>query len=64
MLGTITLSAKLNFPTVDGAFYTVYESTDGVNFSPMATVEGNGGTVSVADLEDFDPSKTYKVVAQ
>lgn len=64
VLGTITLSAKLNFPTVDGAFYTVYESTDGVNFSPMATVEGNGGTVSVADLEDFDPSKTYKVVAQ
>lgn len=63
-LGSITLAAKLNFPTVDGVFYTVYESADGVTFSPMATVEGDGGTVSVADLDDFDPSKLYKVEAQ
>lgn len=61
---TITLAAKLNFPTVDGAFYTVYESADGVTFVPFATVEGTGSTVSVADLEDFDSSKLYKVEAQ
>jgi len=61
---TIALSAKISFPTVDGAVYTVLESTDGVNFSPFATVVGDGGTVSVADLDDFDPAKFYKVEAQ
>ncbi len=63
-LGSITLAAKLNFPTVAGTFYTVLESSDGVNFTPIATVEGTGGTVSVADVEDFDSSKLYKVEAQ
>ncbi|MGB0766461.1 MAG: hypothetical protein ACPGYV_01985 [Phycisphaeraceae bacterium] len=63
-LSSITLAAKLNFPTVDGVFYTVYESADGIEFTPLATVEGDGGTVSVADLDDFDASKFYKVEAQ
>jgi len=61
---SITLAAKLNFPTTDGVFYTVYESADGVTFTPMATVEGDGSTMSVADLADFDSSKLYKVEAQ
>lgn len=63
-LGSITLAAKLNFPTVTGVLYTVYESSDGITFTPFATVEGDGGTVSVADVQDFDASKLYKVQAQ
>ncbi|MBX2853207.1 MAG: hypothetical protein KTR15_15845 [Phycisphaeraceae bacterium] len=63
-IGSITLAAKLNFPTTDGVFYTVYESADGVAFTPMATIEGDGTTMSVADLDDFDASKLYKVEAQ
>lgn len=61
---TITLAAKLNFPTTDGVFYTVYESADGKTFTPIATVEGDGSTMSVADLDDFDAAKLYKVEAQ
>ena len=61
---TLTLAAKLNFPTEAGKFYTVFESADGVNYSPIATVKGTGGTMSVADVEDFDSSKLYKVEAQ
>lgn len=63
-IGSITLAAKLNFPTTAGVFYTVYESADGVTYSPIATIEGDGSTMSVADVEDFDASKLYKVEAQ
>lgn len=61
---TIGLSAKLSFPTVAGEFYTVYESSNGIDFTAIATVEGDGTTKSVADTADFDSSKTYKVEQQ
>lgn len=62
---TITLAAKLSFPTEDGVFYTVSQSTDGgASFSPFAIVEGDGTVLSVADLDDFDASKLYKVEVQ
>ena len=38
--------ATANFPTVNGVQYNVEVSSDNKNYTPVATVNGTGGTVS------------------
>jgi len=61
---SLSLAAKIDVDTVDGVTYTAYESADGVTFTPFASFVGDGTTISVSDLDDFDASKIYKVEAQ
>jgi hypothetical protein len=61
---SILLAARPAFPTDAGVVYTVEESSDMVNWSPIGTVVGDGTNKSVADLESFDPAKFYRVIRQ
>ena len=62
---TIALgSARITWQSVEGVYYTVYESDDNVTFTPMTTVKGDGSMMSVADLEDFQSGKFYDVRIQ
>jgi hypothetical protein len=57
----VSLTASVAFETQDGVLYQIEESCDGVNFDPIAVVEGDGSVMNYSDLEDFDSSKVYQV---
>jgi len=61
---TIQLTASTSFPTTAGIVYTVEESGDNKNWSPVATVTGDGSTMAVTDLALFDSAKFYRAIAQ
>jgi hypothetical protein len=61
---TIKLTASTTFQTVVGVVYTVESSPDGVNWSPVKTIVGDGTLFSVTDLADFDNAKLYRAIAQ
>jgi hypothetical protein len=56
----------INFETEDGVVYTIEESTDGQNWTPVATVTGDGDPVNIeAELAgDFDGAKLYRAIVQ
>ncbi|MEI7835073.1 MAG: hypothetical protein WCK05_01520 [Planctomycetota bacterium] len=62
--GTLKMTASTSFPTVAGVLYTVESSTDMKNWSPIQTVVGDGTTMSVTDLKDFDSAKFYRAIRQ
>jgi hypothetical protein len=60
-------TASIFFPTTAGVVYTVEESTDlqNPNWTPVATVTGDGSIKSVADLMDASKRKNfYRAIAQ
>jgi hypothetical protein len=59
---TIELTATAFFQTEAGVLYTVEESTDNVNWTPVTTVEGDGTMMSVTDLDGFDSAKFYRAI--
>ena len=60
----LKMTASTSFPTVAGVVYTVESSTDMKNWSPIGTVIGDGTTLSVTDLKDFDSAKFYRAIRQ
>lgn len=60
----VKLTSSLLWQSEAGVAYSVEESTDGVNYSPLATVIGDGSIMSVTDIADFDSAKVYQVVKQ
>ena len=53
---------KTSFETDLGVVYTVEKSSDMKTWTPVQTVVGNGGTMSVEDLDTFEAGKFYRVV--
>ncbi|MBN2584927.1 MAG: hypothetical protein JXL80_17820 [Planctomycetes bacterium] len=52
------------FPTVSGTVYTIEESTDLQNWTPIGCLVGTGGTMSVTDLTPVEAGKFYRVINQ
>lgn len=59
---TIQLTASTFFPTTSGVVYTVEESGDMKNWTPVATVTGDGSIMSATDLDAFDSAKFYRAI--
>ncbi|MEI8207480.1 MAG: hypothetical protein WCG03_11435, partial [Kiritimatiellales bacterium] len=58
-------TAKVFFQTSPGLTYTVEESTDLQNWSPVSVVNGDGSIKSVSDLVDTSKSKNfYRTIIQ
>lgn len=60
----LILTATSSFLTVTGVTYTVESSKDGVNWTPIATIVGDGTIFKITDLSTFDNAKLYRVIAQ
>ena len=52
------------YQTENGVVYTVEESSDGVHWTPVETVTGDGTLKQYADLDGYDVNKQYRVIAQ
>ncbi|RPI62559.1 MAG: hypothetical protein EHM48_03895 [Planctomycetaceae bacterium] len=63
-VATLTMTASTSFPTVAGVVYTVESSTDMKNWSPIGTVIGDGSTMSVTDLKNYESAKFYRAIRQ
>jgi len=61
---TVQMTSSTAFATISGVVYTVEQSTDLKNWSPIGTLIGDGTAKSVTDLEAFDSAKFYRVVRQ
>jgi hypothetical protein len=61
---TITMTATACFPTTNGVLYSVEESSDNVNWSPVAAIAGDGTNKCYTDLGAFDSAKFYRSIAQ
>ncbi len=59
---TIQMTASTFFPTTAGVVYTVEESSDMVNWAPVATVTGDGSIMSATDLDAFNSAKFYRAI--
>ncbi|MBN1256986.1 MAG: hypothetical protein JXA52_04705 [Planctomycetes bacterium] len=59
---TVAMTASVSFQTVAGTTYSVEESSDMVNWSPIATIVGDGTVMSITDLAGFDAAKFYRVI--
>jgi len=59
---TIQMTASTFFSTEDGVVYTVEESSDMKNWTPVATVTGDGSIMSATDLDAFDSAKFYRAI--
>jgi hypothetical protein len=59
-------NVSIFFPTTVGVVYTVEESTDlqNPNWTPVATVTGDGSIKSVADLVDGKKKNFYRAIVQ
>ncbi len=60
----VSLSTELEFDTDAGVVYTVEKSSDMTNWTPVGTVIGNGGTMSVADVDEVADAQFYRVIRQ
>ncbi|MBN1586356.1 MAG: hypothetical protein JW937_02885, partial [Candidatus Omnitrophica bacterium] len=60
----VVLSASLSFPTVAGEVYSLESSEDGINWTPVDTIVGDGSPISLTDVAGFDASKLYRIIAQ
>lgn len=58
------ISSTVSFATVNGVVYSVESSSDMVNWTPITTIVGDGGTKSVSDFTVVDDSKFYRALAQ
>lgn len=61
---SIQMTASAFFPTTAGVVYTVEESADMKTWTPVATVTGDGSTMSATDLASFDSAKFYRAIVQ
>jgi hypothetical protein len=61
---TIQLTASTFWQSEYDVAYTVEESSNMVNWSPVATVVGDGSIMAATDLDAFDSAKFYRVVIQ
>ncbi|QNN23157.1 hypothetical protein HED60_13045 [Planctomycetales bacterium ZRK34] len=64
---TVALATTVtSFESVNGVVYTVEASADGLNFSPVTVIVGDGSTKSIATElgEGFSASMLYRVIAQ
>lgn len=61
---TIALTATTSFQTVLGVTYVVESSNDGITWTPIDTLVGDGTIQSITDLAAFDNSKMYRAVPQ
>ena len=61
---SIQLTATVCFETEEGVVYTVEESSDNQNWSPVDTIVGDGSAFKVTDLDQFDSAKFYRVIVQ
>jgi hypothetical protein len=59
---TIQMTASTFFSTEDGVVYTVEESSDMKNWTPVATITGDGSIMSATDLDAFDSAKFYRAI--
>ena len=59
---TIQMTASTFFQTTAGVVYTVEESSDMMNWAPVATVTGDGSIMSATDLDSFDSAKFYRAI--
>ncbi len=59
---TIQMTASTFFQTTAGVVYTVEESSDMVNWTPVATLTGDGSIKSATDLSAFDSAKFYRAI--
>lgn len=59
---TIQMTASTFFPTTAGVVYTVEESSDMMNWIPVATVTGDGSIMSATDLDAFNSAKFYRAI--
>lgn len=58
---TVQMTASTLFSTVEGEIYNVQESSDMETWATVATIVGNGSTMSATDLDVFDSAKFYRV---
>ncbi len=61
---TIQMTASTFFQTIAGKVYTVEQSSDMQNWSPVAMVTGDGSIKSATDLAAFDSAKFYRAIIQ
>ncbi len=58
------IQMNTTFDTEADVYYTVEKSSDMKNWSPVATVKGDGNPMTVEDLDEFESGKFYRVVRQ
>jgi hypothetical protein len=61
---SIEMTASTFFQTTADVVYTVEESSDMKNWTPVASVVGDGSVMSATDLDAFDSAKFYRAIAQ
>lgn len=61
---TIELTASTFFQTTSGLLYTVEESSDNKNWSPVKAVVGDGTIMSYTDLDTYSSAKFYRTIVQ
>ncbi|MFA6172279.1 MAG: hypothetical protein WC334_00490 [Kiritimatiellales bacterium] len=61
-VSTIQMTASTFFQTTAGVVYTVEESSDMKNWTPVATVTGDGSIKSATDLAAFNSAKFYRAI--
>lgn len=60
----VSVTISTGFQTDAGVLYTVEQSEDGVLWSPIGTIEGDGSLMTITDLEGFEPGQLYRAIAQ
>jgi hypothetical protein len=59
---TIQMTSSTFFQTAAGKVYTVEQSSDMKNWTPVATITGDGSIKSATDLAAFDSAKFYRAI--
>ncbi len=57
---TLSLSATVSFPTVNGVMYVIESSTDGRTWSPETVITGNGSTMTYTDTGTLQSAKLFR----
>jgi beta-galactosidase len=57
-------SVRLSFQTINGANYTVEHSSSLTSWTPLQSVAGNGGSVTVTDFSPAAGSRFYRLRVQ